>query len=72
MKKHLVYIIPTIICVPLFLFIIKPGIFNMIPFMIHQSFFRGVIKEINFVYLFDLLFCITLWYILYRVCKVFR
>lgn len=69
--KKIIFIIPTIVSIAIFLVIIKPGFFNMIPFTIHQAYFRGIIKEITFVYIFDLFFCIILWYILYRICRLF-
>ncbi len=68
--KKIVYVIPTVLSLIIFFIIIKPGIFNMIPFLIHQSLFRGIIKEITFVYIFDFVFCVVLWYIIFKFCKL--
>ena len=69
MKAKFIYIIPTLISFVVFLVIIKPGFFNIIPFMIHQNYFRGTIKEKTFIYIFDFIFCVILWYMLFIIYK---
>jgi|GEM_PF-3369005 len=64
MKK---YLIPTIISLVLFILIIRPGFFNLIPFSIHQIIFRDIINENIFIYMFDFLFCIFIWFITFKL-----
>ncbi|CAM3411976.1 hypothetical protein EMST110833_13410 [Empedobacter stercoris] len=63
MKK---FIIPTLISLILYALITRPGFFNLIPYSIHQNLFRNSIRENIFIYLFDFLFCIAIWFISYK------
>lgn len=67
MKK---YIIPSIISFLLFMIIVRPGGFNFIPYLIHKNYLRDVIKESNFIYLFDLIFCMVVWISFFLLFKM--
>lgn len=70
MKNFKYYLIPSIISVILFVIIIRPGFFNMIPYFIHQGLgLQNLIKESTFIYLFDAIFCILIWTIVFKQCK---
>lgn len=70
MKKYLIYIVPTVLSALLFLIIIQPGAFNMIPYSMHNGFLRGIINESTFIYLFDSLFCVLVWFMLFKITKI--
>jgi len=63
------YIIPSFVSLLLFIIIIRPGFFNMIPYFIHQNIFKGIINESTFIYSFDFVFCLFVWYLVYRITK---
>ena len=66
-RRNLHLIIPSVVSVLLFIWIIRPGFFNLIPFTIHENFLKGIIKEHTFIYIFDALFCLLVWVILYKI-----
>lgn len=68
-KNKIVTILITAVTLGIFLYIIQPGGFNIIPFLIHQNYFRGFIKESSFIYLFDILFCLVLLLVVYTIYK---
>lgn len=41
----------------------RPAAFHLLPFVIHQSFFRNVIDESTFIDIFDILFSIGLCFL---------
>ncbi|SHL72086.1 hypothetical protein SAMN05443634_11610 [Chishuiella changwenlii] len=63
------YIIPTIISTIVFLIIIRPGVFNLLPYTIHEFLFRNIIDESLFIYTFDSIFSIIIWIIIYKILK---
>jgi hypothetical protein len=63
------YIIPTIISTIVFLIIIRPGVFNLLPYTIHEILFRNIIDESLFIYIFDSIFSIMIWIIIYKILK---
>ena len=69
MKKYLAFIIPGIIIIPFGYYILRPGIFNFIPFSIHEAFFRGLIEEYKFVIVFDTVILILLYLFLFKLVK---
>lgn len=67
MKK---YIIPTVISLSLYLIIVRPGWFNFIPYLIHKNYCRDIIKESNFIYLFNMVFCLIVWILFFLLFKM--
>lgn len=63
------YIIPTIISTIVFLIIIRPGVFNLLPYTIHEILFRNTIDESLFIYIFDSVFSMMIWIIIYKILK---
>ncbi len=52
--------------------IIRPGFFNMIPYFIHQyTGLQNSIREQAFIFLFDTVFCISVWLIVFKLCRKF-
>jgi hypothetical protein len=69
MKKFWNLILPLIIVILIGLAILRPGVFNMIPFAIHESCCRDFIKESNFIIGFDIIFLLILYLAIYKVIK---
>ncbi|AQX85880.1 hypothetical protein ATB97_17690 [Elizabethkingia bruuniana] len=70
MKNFKYYFIPSAVSIILFVIIIKPGFFNIIPYFIHQSIgLQDLISEQVFIYLFDIIICILVWIIVFKQYK---
>lgn len=69
MKKYLIFLIPSSISILTFIIIIQPGYFNMIPYFIHQKILGNSVEEYLFIYIFDFVICIILWFIIYSIIK---
>lgn len=76
MERHKVIsiILSLIVAIGFLLFVFrKPGIFHLLPFSIHQSLFRNVIKEstfidiFEFIDIFDIFFSVGLFFLLLRI-----
>ena len=53
-----------------FVIIISPGIFNYIPFLIHEKYLKDQLKEHIFITIFYLCFFILLWIIIYKLLTI--
>lgn len=63
-------LISLLLCCALALFLVyQKSAFNFIPFVIHQAFFQGLIKETTFIQAFNILFSAILIYPLYLILK---
>ena len=49
--------------------IIRPGIFNLLPYSIHQYFFKNLIKEDVFIISFDVVFSILIFLLIRLICN---
>jgi hypothetical protein len=45
------------------------SVFNLLPYMLHESFSSGGAGETNFIVGFDIVFSLLLFYIVYRATK---
>jgi hypothetical protein len=69
-KKTISIIIATgLTTVFLFNVLIPPSIFNLIPYSIHESFWKGGSGESNFIISFDILCGLLLFWIVYRIAS---
>jgi len=69
MKKVIKFLIPTIISIIIFIIIIQPGYFNMIPYFIHQKLLGDSVEEYLFIYTFDFTLCVLIWYLIFMFFK---
>lgn len=75
-RPRIVSIVIAMVCASAFLhLILQPGIFNLIPYSIHNEFFSGydstgestaVIEEGTFIKLFDVIISIIFFGVLYK------
>ena len=70
--KSLVYAFIVTIQFLLLTVFSSSNVFNLLPYMLHESFYPGGAGETNFIIGFDIAFSILLFYIVYKVSsKVF-
>ena len=58
--------------VGLALILIDEGLFNMLPFLIHQNYLDNVIDEGLFIRMFQILFFVVLMLVVYRFRKAYK
>jgi hypothetical protein len=63
------FLVPLLIVIPIGFLILRPGVFNMIPFSIHASCCRNMISETRFIIGFDVIFLLVIYLIIYRLMK---
>jgi hypothetical protein len=65
MRKNILPIILSAAIAIIFLYIVltPPSAFNMIPFAIHEWLFKGIIKEVTFIVIFDIITSVILFFI---------
>ena len=55
MSKRIVFglVLPFGMAALLYYFMIKPNVFNVLPYTLHEGYFRDIIRENTFIKLFD-------------------
>jgi len=72
MKKPLQIVLSLLIGFGFFLLISRtPSVVNMIPFALHERFFRGIFEEYTFIMIFDVLLSLIVAYIVYSLLARF-
>lgn len=69
MNKKMLAIILALIASGLFLFMVlySSSAFNFIPYLIHEAISPGGAGESNFIIVFDVLFALLLFWLLYKL-----
>jgi len=71
MKTNIISVSVGLITASIFLVLVltPPSTFNLLPFSLHESLFRDVIKESSFIVMFDVLVSVIIFFLVKKLVK---
>ena len=72
MKTNIISVSVGLITASIFLALVltPPSAFNLLPFSLHESLFRNVIKESSFIVMFDVFVSVIIFFLVKKIVKM--